>query len=480
MAVRGIRAPPTPAPLRCAEPCPTSRPRATPEELIALIRASVIGDDEAVAGPFGIRRVTYADYTASGRNLTFIEDYIREQVMPLYANTHTESSGTGLPDVAVPGGCPRPHPCRGRRAPRGVRGHLLRLGLHGGRGQAHRHPQPAHPGGPRPALRPALRHIPPDERPVVFIGPFEHHSNELPWRESIADVVTIHEDRGRPHRPGPPGRGAGPPRRPSAAHRLLLGRLQRDRHPLRHAAISILLHEHGALAFWDYGAAAPYVEMDLAGHGPAGPRTTASPGTARPRRQADADALHLGPQAHRRPRHAGPARRAPRAAPELGAHRARRRDRGLRQRRRARLPRRTRSAARRAARPPSSSRSARASSSSSRRRSASRPSAPGRSPSSSAPSQPGRECQGSRSSATCARAGCPSSASSSATASGYPPPRLRGDPPQRPLRHPVARRLLLRRALRPPPAGHRPEPRHTASSGRSCTAARASSPAGCA
>ena len=37
-------------------------------------------------------------------------------------------------------------------------------------------------------------HIPPDERPVVFIGPYEHHSNELPWRESIADVVTIHED----------------------------------------------------------------------------------------------------------------------------------------------------------------------------------------------------------------------------------------------------------------------------------------------
>ena len=47
-------------------------------------------------GPFGPRRVTYADYTASGRALTFIEDYIRDQVLPGYANTHTESSGTGL------------------------------------------------------------------------------------------------------------------------------------------------------------------------------------------------------------------------------------------------------------------------------------------------------------------------------------------------------------------------------------------------
>ena len=63
--------------------------------LIETIQASVIGEDEAVLGPFGLRRVTYADYTASGRSLTFIEDFIREAVLPLYGNTHTESSGTG-------------------------------------------------------------------------------------------------------------------------------------------------------------------------------------------------------------------------------------------------------------------------------------------------------------------------------------------------------------------------------------------------
>ena len=37
-------------------------------------------------------------------------------------------------------------------------------------------------------------HIPTAERPVVFLGPYEHHSNEIPWRESIADVVTIRQD----------------------------------------------------------------------------------------------------------------------------------------------------------------------------------------------------------------------------------------------------------------------------------------------
>src|SRR4051795_5458137 len=64
--------------------------------LIERIRASVIGEDEAVAGPYGVRRVTYADYTASGRSLSFIEDYIRDAVPPLSANPHRESPGTGL------------------------------------------------------------------------------------------------------------------------------------------------------------------------------------------------------------------------------------------------------------------------------------------------------------------------------------------------------------------------------------------------
>ena len=233
-----------------------------PNALIDLIRASVIGDDEAVLGPFGVRRVTYADYTASGRSISFIEDYIRDAVLPLYANTHTESSGTGLQTSRF-------------------REEARRLVLEGVGGDHERHAVVFCGSGSTAAINrlvdvlqlrlPAdlddrwdLRsHIPPAQRPVVFIGPYEHHSNELPWRESIADVVTIRED---------------PDGYIDLAQLAFELAAYADR-PLKIGsfsaasnvtgivsntyAISRLLHEHGALSLFDFAAAAPYVSIEM-------------------------------------------------------------------------------------------------------------------------------------------------------------------------------------------------------------------------
>lgn len=231
------------------------------EQLIDTIRDSVIGKDEVVEGPFGPRKVTYADYTASGRSLSFIEDYIREAVMPLYANTHTESSGTGLQTT------------RFREEARNLIRRCVGAGedhavLFCGSGMTGAVDRMIHVLGIRiPAnLEDRYRlsqQIPPDERPVVFIGPYEHHSNELPWRESIADVVTIPEDADGHI---DPARLEEELRR-YTDRELKIGSFSAASNVTGIISdvrsISILLHRYGALSFWDFAAAAPYVDISM-------------------------------------------------------------------------------------------------------------------------------------------------------------------------------------------------------------------------
>ena len=59
------------------------------------VRRGVVGDYEPFTSPFGERRVVYSDWSASGRSLRFVEDYIRDTILPWYGNTHTSASHVG-------------------------------------------------------------------------------------------------------------------------------------------------------------------------------------------------------------------------------------------------------------------------------------------------------------------------------------------------------------------------------------------------
>ena len=229
------------------------------------IRNSVVGEGVSIETVFGTRPLVYADYIASGRALSFVEDFISKSVLPYYANTHSETSFTGRQTTALR-----------EQARREIRGATNASGNHAvifcGSGATAAidklismlNLRIPHELDERHDLSAA---IPDNQRPVVFTGPYEHHSNELPWRESIATVVAVplcpdglldlscldtalQEYADRPLKIG------------SFSAASNVTGIKTDV-----AAVSRLLHHHGALGFWDYAAAAPYVAIDIQGSG---------------------------------------------------------------------------------------------------------------------------------------------------------------------------------------------------------------------
>src|SRR6516165_5504854 len=232
------------------------------------IRRGVIGEGELMDGPFGPRRVTYADYTASGRSLDFIEDFIRDAVLPRYANTHTESSGTGLATTRLREDARRII----RETVGGTDDDLVIFCGSGATAAVNKLIgilELRIPAGLDERYELTGR-IPDAERPVVFVGPYEHHSNELPWRESMAEVVVIGEDAGGHIDLADLERQL----KRFAGRPLLIGSFSAASNVTGiltdTSAVAALLHAHGALSFWDYAAAGPYLPIRVAASRPGG------------------------------------------------------------------------------------------------------------------------------------------------------------------------------------------------------------------
>ena len=244
------------------------------EAKIQSVRNAVIGKDCLLDTPFGPRPMLYADFTASGRSLTLVEDQIAKLSVH-YANPHTEDSETGrvsrawmfeAEDIikncvnAGPDDCVLP--C-GAGATDAI--HKLQeiLGV-------------AIP--PRSSERVAkalstthwfqkknkAREKLEADSPVVFIGPYEHHSNELSWRESLAEVVTIglnaeglldldHLKRELEN--------------PLYIGRRLIGSFSAASNvtgvKTDVSALAKILHAHGAILCLDCAASAPYRRIDM-------------------------------------------------------------------------------------------------------------------------------------------------------------------------------------------------------------------------
>lgn len=225
------------------------------------IRDDIIGENHPIRTPFGEKPLVYADYTASGRSLRSIETFIQQKVLPYYANTHSESSFTGRQTTAL-----REQSREAIRQALGADSDYQLIFSGSGATAAinklinmlnlAKPPAQSIPAKPIPALAD-------EQRPVVFTGPYEHHSNELPWRESIAthiciplndqgqlDIVCLESElqkyQNRPMKIG------------SFSAASNVTGIKTDVQE-----VTELLHRYHALSFWDYAAAGPYVGIDL-------------------------------------------------------------------------------------------------------------------------------------------------------------------------------------------------------------------------
>ncbi|NOX39601.1 MAG: aminotransferase class V-fold PLP-dependent enzyme [Alphaproteobacteria bacterium] len=239
---------------------PTQTPRSPLTEFAAsltaagpvadYIRAGIIGKNALFDTPFGKQKLVYADYVASGRALRQVEDFVMEQVLPYYANSHTDSSF-----------------CGGYMTAMREQARAIILDLCGGNSRDH---AAIFSGSGATAALNQLVHllgieeaIEAGQAPQILVGPYEHHSNLLPWRESGANVIAIDE---APH-------GG-----PDLAHLAKVLAEVSPKGPVICAfsaasnvtgiltdivPVTKLVKSAGAKMVWDFAGGAPYLPIDM-------------------------------------------------------------------------------------------------------------------------------------------------------------------------------------------------------------------------
>ena len=165
------------------------------------LRSQVVGIDTPIDTPFGRRLLVYCDYTASGRCLLFMERYLLA-LQRMYANTHTEDDITGRSMTQL---LHEAEASIKRAVNAGPTGRIVACGT-GATGAIHKLQEIvgiAIPPATRQTLLDELTEFIGEERveafrqrqrereAVVFVGPYEHHSNEVTWRQGLATVVEV-------------------------------------------------------------------------------------------------------------------------------------------------------------------------------------------------------------------------------------------------------------------------------------------------
>ncbi len=226
------------------------------EKYFSQYRKQIIGINTDIPSLDGKpKRIIYADWTASGRNYLPLESRIQEEIMPLVANTHTETSATGMAMTHAY-----------HTAQQIIKKHvnansndLIVTASSGMTGLVNKFQRILDI-----RIHKEYGVLPPEsQRPVVFITHMEHHSNQTSWLETMATVEIIN----------PTAEGLIDL---DSLHNLL--KKYKDR-PLKIASVTAcsnvtgittpyhkiaqMLHKANGYCFVDFACSAPYVAIDM-------------------------------------------------------------------------------------------------------------------------------------------------------------------------------------------------------------------------
>ncbi|MHA1902125.1 MAG: aminotransferase class V-fold PLP-dependent enzyme [Promethearchaeota archaeon] len=250
-----------------------------------FIRSEIIGRDFYFTTPYGKRLLTYADYTASGRSLGFIEKYLIH-IQRIYANTHTEDDVTGRNMTGImhraeknikkafnaekngiiietgsgsTAAISKFQEIIGVRLPASTKVLIEKL--------ANRSIKENTENRENKINREIYDQLLLDlnkNKPVVFVGPYEHHSNDIMWREAFDEVIEIElTEDGLLDLDDLEKKVSDP----KYDKRMKIGSFSAASNvtglktPVYEVAR--ILHKHNSLACFDFAASAPYVKIDM-------------------------------------------------------------------------------------------------------------------------------------------------------------------------------------------------------------------------